>query len=46
MLEALLETIPRVGRQSLRECVTTVLRGIAAEHGTDWRLVESHLTGS
>jgi len=44
-LQALLEEIPRVGRQSLHDCVTTVLRGIAAEHGTDWRLVESHLAG-
>ena len=35
-LEALLEEIPRVGRRTLRDRVTTVLRGIAAERGIDW----------
>ena len=42
-LEALLEEIPLVGRRTLRDRVTTTLRGIAAEHGVEWSAVEAEL---
>jgi AcrR family transcriptional regulator len=42
-LESLLVEIPLVGRRTLRDRVTTALRGIASERGIDWATVEGEL---